>query len=411
MDRGTRKAYSSRLFARCRSALASGGLVALHVDGRALSARRFATVVRDFACVFPHMQLWCTGAYDWLLVGSNGMIQSPADQMLACFERQAVMRDFVRARVLALPEALACMVCDGAGVVPWLERTGFESWRVNARRVPQIVFSSQEASEELLTPHALEPMRQKTLEWLCKWMDVGVYRRSAEPRLCVRVRRRPRWRRQGRSGRCRSGRAGGTNSICVITVDALPSGARGAARIAIGEFKGGLKCYENLLSFSPGSAHSHYGMGFCLRASGEPETAYLHFARAVAAAPEQIGYRMELAQVAVTVGEYAEADRQYEEILRRKPDHAEALYRYATCLATKERTDRNMARALTLAERACRETGWQNREFAYGLANLYMDAGRVMEGMGLKRRLKEGGLPERAANPAPSSRSSDQTGR
>jgi hypothetical protein len=100
--RGTGKAYGAGLFARCRSALAPGGLVALHVDGRALSARRFAAVTRDFARVFPNMQLWCTGAYDWLLVGSNGMIQSPADQMLACFERQPVMRDFARAGVLAL---------------------------------------------------------------------------------------------------------------------------------------------------------------------------------------------------------------------------------------------------------------------------------------------------------------------
>ena len=416
--RGTRKAYSSRLFARCRSALASGGLVALHVDGRALSARRFAAVVRDFARVFPHMQLWCTGAYDWLLVGSNGMIQSPADQMLACFERQAVMRDFVRARVLALPEALACMVCDGAGVVPWLERTGFESWRANARRVPQIVFSSQEASEELLTPHALEPMRQKTLEWLVPGeMDVGVYQTIRDRTLvCADARTlAARALAQTTAGQGDAGLADARAAAKLNVRDPLLTRLaeslelEGRRRIAIGEFKGGLKCYENLLSFSPGSAHSHYGMGFCLRASGEPETAYLHFARAVAAAPEQIGYRMELAQVAVTVGEYAEADRQYEEILRRKPDHAEALYRYATCLATKERADRNMARALTLAEQACRETGWQNREFAYGLANLYMDAGRVMEGMGLKRRLKEGGLPERAANPAPSSRSSDQT--
>ena len=173
--RGTGKAYSGGLFARCRSALAPGGLVALHVDGRALSARRFAAVTRDFARVFPNMQLWCTGAYDWLLVGSNGMIQSPADQMLACFERQPVMRDFARAGVLALPEALACMVCDGAGVVPWLERTGFESGTANAWNLPRVVFGNG-APDGLLTPNALEPVRQKTLEWLVPGkMDVGVY--------------------------------------------------------------------------------------------------------------------------------------------------------------------------------------------------------------------------------------------
>jgi hypothetical protein len=29
-------------------------------------------------------------------------------------------------------------------------------------------------------------------------------------------------------------------------------------------------------------------------------------------------------------------------------------------------------------------------EYAYGLADIYIDAGRIPEGMGLKRRLKEG---------------------
>jgi len=59
-----------------------------------------------------------------------------------------------------------------------------------------------------------------------------------------------------------------------------------------------------------------------------------------------------------------------------------------------------MVRSLALAEQACRVTAWRNREFAYGLANLYMDAGRVLEGMGLKRRLNEGGTPEAVRPPA-----------
>lgn len=406
--RGTGKAYGAGLFARCRSALAPGGLVALHVDGRALSARRFAAVTRDFARVFPNMQLWCTGAYDWLLVGSNGMIQSPADQMLACFERQPVMRDFARAGVLALPEALACMVCDGAGVVPWLERTGFESGCANAGRVPRVVFGTG-APEGLLTPHALEPVRQKTLEWLLPGeMDVGVYQAIRDKTLlCADARTlSARALAQTAAGQGEAGLADARAAAKLNVRDPLLTRLaeslelEGRRRIAIGEFKGGLKCYENLLSFSPGSAHSHYGMGFCLRASGDNETAYLHFARAVAAAPGQIGYRMELAQVAAAIGEYAEADRQYEEILRREPEHAEALYRYATCLSTKQRKDRDMVRSLALAEQACRVTAWQNREFAYGLANLYMDAGRVLEGMGLKRRLNEGGSPEAVRPPA-----------
>ncbi|HRR32611.1 MAG TPA: tetratricopeptide repeat protein [Kiritimatiellia bacterium] len=399
--RGTRRAYGAGLFARCKAALAPGGLVALHVDGRALALRRFAAVTRDFVRVFPHMQLWCVGEYDWLLVGSDDLIQSPADQMLACFERPPVMRDFARAGVLALPEALAGMVCDGAGAAPWLERAGFESVRANAWRVPKVAFGTG-IWEGLLTPHALEPVRQKTLEWLLPGeTDVGVYQAIRERTLaCADARTlAARALAQTAAGQGEAGLADARAAAKLNARDPLLTRLaeslelEGRRRIAIGEFKGGLKCYENLLSFSPGSAYAHYGMGFCLRASGEPETAYLHFARAVATAPEQIGFRMELAQVAASIGEYAEADRQYEEILRREPDHAEALYRYAACLSAQARADKDMARALTLAEKACHVTAWQNLEYAYGLANLYLDAGRVMEGMGLKRRLKEQGRP------------------
>ncbi|MDD4025987.1 MAG: hypothetical protein PHN85_08715, partial [Kiritimatiellae bacterium] len=169
----------------------------------------------------------------------------------------------------------------------------------------------------------------------------------------------------------------------------------GRRRIAIGEFNGALRCYENLLSFTPGTARSHYGMGYCLRARGETGAAYLHFARAVAFAPEQTGYRLEMAQVAATIGEYREADRQYREILAREPDNADAMLLFAKTLMAKEREDKDANAALKLAERACEITAWENTEMAYGLADLYIDAGRVMEGVGLKRLLKEGGKPGR----------------
>jgi len=56
---------------------------------------------------------------------------------------------------------------------------------------------------------------------------------------------------------------------------------------------------------------------------------------------------------------------------------------------------------LKLAERACEITGWDNRELAQGLADLYLEAGRVMEGVGLKRLLKEGGKPRLESDARP----------
>lgn len=114
--RGTRRAYSRGLFKRCREALSADGLVALHLDARALSPRRFAAIARLFAQEFPAMQVWCTGPYDWLLVGGKQTLQVPADKMLGLVEKGAVVRDFARAGVLSLPEMLACLLCDGTGL-------------------------------------------------------------------------------------------------------------------------------------------------------------------------------------------------------------------------------------------------------------------------------------------------------
>jgi tetratricopeptide (TPR) repeat protein len=394
--RGAGRAYSRGLFRRCRGALAGNGLAALHLDSRALSQKRFAAITRDFTLEFPHMQLWCVGPYDWLLVGGAATIQTPADRMLALFERDAVVKDFVRAGVFSLPEVAACRVCDGAGVSPWLEQTGFETAFANARRAPFFVFGKEDGG--LVAPHALEACRQKTLAWLTPGtLDADVDQairakaaqcadaRSLAARALVRT-----MSTQGEAGLGDAREAAKLNPRDPLLTQLAESlELEGRRRIAIGEFKGGLKCYENLLSFSPGSARSHYGMGFCLRASGDNETAYLHFARAVASAPEQTGYRMELAQVAVAIGEYAEADRQFQEVLKREPDDVEAMFRYAKALASKDRQDKDFPKALKLAEEVCIRTQWKNSEYAFGLADLYMEAGRVLEGMGLKRRLKE----------------------
>lgn len=394
--RGTQRAYSGGLFRRCRDALAASGLVALHLDGRGVSQKKFSATVNEFVRVFPDAQLWCTGTYDWLLIGGKTTIQTPTDRMLALFERKAVMRDFARADVRSIPEALACMICDGAGVVPWLAQTGFETTFANACRLPRTVFGG--GSEALLAPYALEGCRQKTLEWLMPGaLDVGVYQairdrtaQCADARTLAARSLAQTVKGQGEAGLADARAASKINARDpLLTQLAETLELEGRRRIAIGEFKGGLKCYENLLSFSPGTALSHYGMGFCLRASGDNETAYLHFARAVAAAPEQAGYRMELAQVALAIGEFAEADRQFQEVLKRDPGNLEAMFRYAKGLVSKQRPDKDFSKAVQLAEEVCVKTRWKTPEYAFGLADLYMDAGRVLEGMGLKRRLKE----------------------
>jgi tetratricopeptide (TPR) repeat protein len=165
-------------------------------------------------------------------------------------------------------------------------------------------------------------------------------------------------------------------------------------RIKIGDYKGAVRCYENLLSFAEGSPQAHYGMGYCLRATGDSQNAYIHFARAVVGAPDQTDYRLEFAEAAIAVAQFDVADKQYEKVLEVNADDAQTLFLYAKALAKKERPDKNYAKAIRLAEVACQLTKWDNMEIGLGLADIYMDAGRVMEGMGLRRTLKAGLKPQ-----------------
>ncbi|MDD4102474.1 MAG: tetratricopeptide repeat protein, partial [Kiritimatiellae bacterium] len=397
--RGTRRAYGRSLFKKCRSASRPGGITALHVDTRLLSEKRFAAVAEDFAGVFPHVQVWSAGTRDWLLIGSGQPIRVAAGKALEVFERKAVIRDCARAEVTALPDVLAGFVCGGEGLKSWLDGAGRISHRGHAWQAPRAAFGSERSAAD---PDFMNGARAPDFRWLVPdGMDEDVY-------VALRAKSEELVRARGKAAAALALLSGGASGEGMSAVrEAAAASPRdvlltrlaetmeleGRRRIVIGEFNGALRCYENLLSFTPGTARSHYGMGYCLRARGENDAAYLHFARAVAFAPEQTGYRMELAQVAVTVGKYREADRQYREILVRDPDNAETMFLAAKTLMAKEREDKEIPAALKLAERACEITGWENSEFAYGLADMYIDAGRVMEGVGLKRLLKEGGKP------------------
>jgi tetratricopeptide (TPR) repeat protein/spermidine synthase len=397
--RGARASTSRAQFVRCSRALSAEGIVALHLDARALSAGRFAAIAHDFKAVFPGVQIWCTGSYDWVLVGAAKEIKAPVDGMLALFEREPVFRDFVRAGGVALPEALACMLCDGKGLDPWLKET------VPERAVAALWHAPRTALEGVRTtllPGTLEGCRQ----WKSRWVLPGEMDADLYVALLDKVGRTLGARvaavkalAETAKGRNEAGLESARAAAKISTRDALlvhlaeSVELEGRRRIKIGDLKGALKCYENLLSFSAGTARTHHGMGYCLRGNGDNENAYLHFGRAVAAAPEQTDFRLDFAQAALAIGEYAEADRQFSELLKREPDHVEALFRYAKGLSKRERPVKDLPQAVKLAERACELTQWENQEYAFGLADLYMDAGRVLEGMGLKRRLKEGVKP------------------
>lgn len=396
--RGTCGSYGRGFFRRCRAALATDGIAALHLDTRALSAARFATIARAFLDAFPHAQFWCTGRYDWVLAGAAAPLSASASDMLALFDRRNVSRDFARAGILSLPELFPSLLCDAAAIRPWLDRSPSERAWQSAWRLPRLALGDGCFPLRL---SQVEGARRRSLAWLARGtLDEDLYLairnktdRNTDARSLAALALTEIETKQSRAGYDAARDAAKINPRDILITHFVETlELEGRRRIALSEFRGAAKCYENLLAFDHDLGIAHYGMAYCLRAEGDSRGALEHFTRAVRAMPRQTGYRLELAQTAAALGRRRDAEAQYREILRLEPDNPEALFRYAQSLAAEDREDRDFRRAVPMMEKACALTGWRVSEYAFGLADLYMDAGRVMEGMGLKRKLKARGL-------------------
>ena len=393
--RGAPSLTSVGYYLRCRRALSDNGIVTLHLDARAMQTGRFAAIAGAFITAFPETQIWNIGLNDWMLVGSKSALEVSAEEMYAMFDADLPSRDLLRAGILSLPDLLPSFLCRADGIASWLERKERCGVLRSALQMPALVLREEGFS---LRPNQLEGCRQRSFSWLKQGnMDSDIYyaiRRRAESNtdarsLAVRALAEIDGRHSVKGLQAARDAARLNPRDLVLNDFASSLDLEGRRRAAIGDFSGALSCYENMLSFDPGGARAHYGVGYCLRAKGSNLEAFRHFVRAVEAQPEQTLFRTELAQVAGVLADFDEADRQYREVLKREPKNADAYFRYAKCLADRRREKPQYEDALLYAERACALTKWRNSEYAYGLADLYIEAGKTLEGLGLKRRLKE----------------------
>lgn len=398
--KGSEQWYSAAVLKRYRDILGEEGVLALRIDGRALSEASFTPIARTFLSLFPGAQLWNTGAADWVLLGGARELKVPLDVLTSFVERKDVFREWVRAGNITLPAALACMVCDANGLKTWLQE--------RAGRSPESAWNPplRVIRGENLVSSAFEKVRQQKAPWvLAGQMDLDLYvdiwtlinqAREARGLAVQSLAEGMQGKKDASFSAVRASLTLSKQDLLILqTMDHMDMEAR--RRIAIGNYKGALMCYESLISFSPSTGRYHHGAGYCLRALGEAENAYHAFARAAGDAPDQEQYRLDLAQAALMAGHYEEADRQYQYLLSKKADDAQVLFLFAKGLALRGRPKRDFAQAIKLAERACVLTKWKNREYAFGLADIYIDAGRIPEGMGLKRRLKEGPIEAKGA--------------
>ena len=68
--------------------------------------------------------------------------------------------------------------------------------------------------------------------------------------------------------------------------------------------------------------------------------------------------------------------------------YAPLKLRTARLLASSSNKARDTARAISLAEEAVSQTGWKDRAYVQGLADVYIAAGRTVMGMGLRKKMR-----------------------
>lgn len=378
-----------------KKALAPAGVVALHVDARGLTPECLAVIIRRFLEVFPAAQLWNVGLHDWELLGAEKRLTVSLEAASACFDREEVFADRVRAGNPAITEAFACMIAETEQLRAWLDTKKPLSAMASAWYAPQVLVARM---KDWVAPSCFERYRSDQVDWILPGaMDRELYgdvlasiTRAREARVVV-IRALGEWMADRRE-ECIEAAATAVkllprDVLLVQMIDRLELDAR--RRLSIGDYKGAEFSYLKLLLFRPDQSIFHYGLGLVYRHKQKPEAALQEFRAAVANSPAILRYRLALAEAAQVAGHYAESDQMFRDILNREPENVEAIFRYSQSLGSSLRgPSRPLKEAIKYGEYACKLTHFKNKEYAFGLANLYIEAGRVLEGVSIKRQFK-----------------------
>lgn len=383
-----RRALTESAFQRYARVMTADGVVAVSLDGRSLSPAAFQTTVARFARVWPHAQLWCTGLDRWLLVGSRSPLTVPLDRLLARFETAAVFQDILTAGVTSLPELLSACVLDEDGIRAYVanqskrRREGaLEALfaRDNARRVQASV----------------EPYRSLQCDWI---------RDGAAAEVAETLRKRVATMLAVRGVVVTQLTLSGSDT-------AVPPALHAAAeinprdlllrelaerveleavrRLVFGDARGALKRFEEMLVIRPDDPVTHYWLSLANQRLGQRDAAFWHSGRATALAPQTAAFRLQFAAAALQAEMHDEAKRQYREALILDAKNIAAKIALARLLGDKRIAGTDLPAAVKLAEEAFRETGQRDGVVGYALADLYIESGRVFEGVALKRTLKK----------------------
>ncbi|MGD1021060.1 MAG: tetratricopeptide repeat protein [Verrucomicrobiia bacterium] len=147
-----------------------------------------------------------------------------------------------------------------------------------------------------------------------------------------------------------------------------------------GKTKEAIAHFEQALRIKPDSAEAHYNLGKAFLQEGRLREAIVHLEQTIRIKPDYAAAHYNLGNALARTGKIEEAIAHFEQALRIKPDYADVQNDLAWLLATRGPSEGgDPVRAVTLAERACAQTG--NSAFPYldTLAAAYAAAGRFQE--------------------------------
>ena len=382
--------------AACPSVTNGAALPARRIDGRLLSLARLKGILAECRRDFGDYKFWCIGRYDYLVTPS---CEVAADKLLGLFDDPHTFEKFAEAGIYAAADLYACYVGADFEVEPALANVsayGALRGKITSTRLafsPPPDGNLTPARPALVTPLDLHPVDGLVPGAADESLFASLTGRIAVVQLA---------RREAIRGLDAADRGISTNALDhwakaakdnprdpILKNLADSMDLEGRRRLRVGDVNGALRCYENRIVVSPHDVAAIHNFGICLKKGGHPEMAARVFLKAVTMDPRTDEHRLEFVGCAAASGHLDAASRQMEVLMARHPKDPYLKLRAAKLLAMPKNALRDETRAVKLAEEAVTLTKWRNRALVQGLADVYIESGRVLMGMGLKKRMKE----------------------
>ena len=376
--------------------VAKDGVVALHINARLLSQARFKALLADFRATFIHYHLWCTGRNDYVLTSGQNVL---ADEVLELFDNPKAYQAFAAADAVSPAEIFACYVGTDFEVDPVFFETPAESRRGAVWTAPKLAFSPPPTNHlAAIRPGSMMTYHVPSLSWVKQ----GVVEKAVFTTFTNAMHHAQMARREALLGFDEADKGLSTNAIerwskaakvnprdplLRSLVDSLD--LEGRRFLRIGNVNAAIQCYENRLLIRPEDVAAVHNFGVCLRKSGHHDMAATIFAKAVTMAPDVDEHRLELIECCAASHKEDIACRQLDVLMKRHPADPALKMRAAKLLCLRSNKVRDETRAVNLAEEAVRMTGWKDRAYVQALADVYIDSGRSLLGLGLKKKMKE----------------------